>query len=75
MISMRLEGWNHIPTGYGASFDLSTAPFWLRLLVHVPLLDRVGFPIAVHRGFGSLTRHPDWPDEACEKVTSRWRVT
>ena len=33
---MTLEGWNHIPRGYGADFDVATAPWWLRLWFRTP---------------------------------------
>jgi hypothetical protein len=56
---MRLEGWNHIPDGFAATFDRRSAPFWLRALVQTPFLDRYGYALLVRRGFGHLTHHPD----------------
>lgn len=37
---MHLEGWNSIPRGFEASFDVSGAPWWLRVLFHSPFVDR-----------------------------------
>jgi hypothetical protein len=71
---VRLEGWNHVPEGYGASFDVRSAPFWLRVWFRTPFLDRWAYPQLVRRGLGYLTPHPDVPPEAREDVTDGWRV-
>jgi|GEM_PF-5192595 len=55
---VRLEGWNSIPDGYGASFDTKAAPWWLRLWFSTPFLDRFAYPIMVRRGFGHLALMP-----------------
>ena len=55
---MRLEGWNSIPKGFGARFDLSRAPWWLRAWMATPFVDRFAYPVAVGRGLGYLTAHP-----------------
>ena len=52
---MLLEGWNHVPDGCIASFDVVGAPAWLRGLVRIPLLDRFAYPLLVRGGFGFLT--------------------
>jgi hypothetical protein len=71
---MRLEGWNHIPRGYGADFDLRGAPWWLRLWFHTPFIDRYAHPTAVARGHGYLIPHPEWPPEAMEVPGPGWRI-
>jgi hypothetical protein len=55
---VRLAGWNDIPRGYGAEFDLAQAPLWLRAWFKTPLLDRFAYPVAVRRGYGWLTKQP-----------------
>lgn len=71
---MRLEGWNHVPEGYGASFDLRSAPLWLRAWFRAPFLDRFAYPLLVRRGLGYLTPHPGVPPEEREEVPDGWRV-
>ncbi len=36
LVAVELEGWNSIPVGYGAQFDLHGAPWWLRWLSPQP---------------------------------------
>ena len=55
---MRLEGWNHVPHGYGATFDIGGAPWWLRAWFRTPFVDRFAYPVLVDRGLGWLTAHP-----------------
>ncbi|HVB27485.1 MAG TPA: hypothetical protein VNE21_06190 [Mycobacteriales bacterium] len=71
---VRLEGWNHIPRGYGATFDLDGAPRWLRVLFITPFVDRFAYPVLVRRGHGWLTRHPGWPAQGCGPVTGGWQL-
>ena len=71
---MRLEGWNHVPEGYGASFDVRSAPLWLRVWFRTPFLDRWAYPQLVRRGLGYLTPHPGVPPEEREAVANGWRV-
>ncbi|MDX6199470.1 MAG: hypothetical protein QOJ79_2621 [Actinomycetota bacterium] len=71
---MRLDGWNAIPTGYGATFDVGAAPWWLRLLFHAPSVDRFAYPLLVKRGLGVLSPHPGWPRERLGPVAGGWRV-
>ena len=71
---MRLEGWNHIPEGYGASFDIASAPLWLRVWFHTPFLDRWAYPQLVRRGHGCLRPHPGVPAEQREAVAGGWRL-
>jgi hypothetical protein len=68
---MRLVGWNDIPAGYGADFDLREAPLWLRVWFSTPLLDRFAYPVAVRRGYGWLM-----PQPGCKPVPvgDGWRV-
>ena len=61
---MTLEGWDHIPRGYGAEFVLDDAPWWLRLWFHTPFVDRYAHPAVVSRGYGFLTAHPHDDDAA-----------
>ena len=56
---VKLEGWNHIPTG-GATFESQSAPWWLRTWFNTPLIDRFAYhPLLVRRGFGWLTGLPN----------------
>lgn len=55
---MGLEGWNRIPRGFGARFDLSRAPWWLRAWMATPFVDRFAYPVVVGRGLGYLTAQP-----------------
>ncbi len=71
---MKLEGWNQIPEGYGADFDLPSAPLWLRTWFRTPLLDRFAYPQMVRRGLGYLTPHPGVPPDARGKVRTGWRI-
>jgi len=71
---MRLEGWNHVPRGYGATFDIRRAPWWLRAWFRTPFVDRFAYPILVNRGLGWLTVHPGCPAEQQEPVARGWRV-
>ncbi|GAA1258613.1 hypothetical protein [Oryzihumus leptocrescens] len=52
---MELEGWNSLPEGAGVVFDSSEAPLWLRVLFHLPFLDRFAHPLLVARGCGFLS--------------------
>jgi hypothetical protein len=72
---MLLEGWNHLPAGYGAHFELSNAPWWLRAWFNVPFVDRFAYPVAVRRGFGVLTPSPGWPVEDRETPEPDWRIS
>ena len=71
---MRLEGWNHVPEGYGASFDVAAAPWWLRALYGTPLLDRFAYPLLVRRGHGCLRASPSPPPGGRGEVAGGWRV-
>jgi hypothetical protein len=65
---MALEGWDHIPRGYSADFDLSNAPRWLRLWFHTPFVDRYAHPHVVARGYAYLTMKDFVPVEDREPV-------
>lgn len=71
---MRLEGWNHVPRGYAAHFDVRAAPAWLRVWFRTPFLDRFAYPHLVERGFGYLTPHPGLEPADREEVSDGWRV-
>jgi hypothetical protein len=71
---MRLEGWNHIPTGYGADFDVEAAPRWLRIWFRTPFLDRFAYPLMVKRGFAYLAPHPGVGPEDRDEVSGGWRL-
>ena len=71
---VRLEGWSHIPAGYGASFALERAPRWLRLWFRMPFVDRFAYPFLVHRGFGYLTADPGISPDHLGEVGSGWRI-
>lgn len=70
---VRLEGWNHIPAGYGARFDVKAAPLWLRMLFHTPFIDRFAYPLLVRRGRGYLQASP-LPPEPLGAVPDGWRI-
>lgn len=71
---MALEGWDHIPRGYGAEFVLKDAPRWLRLWFHTPFIDRYAYPKAVARGYGFLIPHQHYDDAEREVPMAGWRV-
>lgn len=71
-----MEGWEHIPRGYGygADFDLHGAPWWLRLWFHTPFIDWDAHPSVVARGHAFPMPHPNWPEEEREVPGPVWRV-
>jgi hypothetical protein len=69
-----LEGWDHVPHGYGADFDVASAPWWLRTWFGVPFVDRYAYPQLVRRGLGYLTPSPGCPDDEREPVRGGWRL-
>lgn len=71
---MTLEGWDHIPHGYGAQFVLDGAPWWLRLWFNTPFIDRYAHPRAVERGYGFLIPSPAYDEAAREVPGPGWRV-
>jgi len=71
---MRLEGWNHIPKGYGARFEVRAAPLCLRLLFNIPFIDRFAYPLLVNRGHGYLRTSPESQAERLGDVRGGWRV-
>lgn len=71
---MGLPGWDDIPAGYGAQFDLGGAPWWLKLWFSTPFVDRYAYPQVVRRGYGYLAPMPDWPDAARGPITAGWRL-
>jgi len=73
LLLMALEGWNHIPRGYGAEFDVHDAPRWLRVWARTAFVDRYAYPRLVARGFAFLTPHPDSTDADREAPRPGWR--
>jgi hypothetical protein len=71
---MTLEGWNHIPRGYGADFEVASAPWWLQLWFHTPLVDRYAYPRLVRRGHGYLTPDAGYLAGDREPITGGWRL-
>ena len=71
---MTLEGWDHVPRGYGATFDVSAAPLWLRIWFRTPFLDRFAHPRMVERGCAYLTPMPRFPADQREEVGPGWRL-
>lgn len=71
---MRLEGWNEIPDGYGAWFDIRHAPLWLRLWFRTPILDRFAYPVVVRRGLGYLTADSGRVPEQLGEVGPGWHI-
>lgn len=71
---MTLEGWDHIPRGFGAEFVLDDAPWWLRLWFHTPFIDRYAHPKVVARGHGFLVAHEHYDDAAREVPGPGWRI-
>lgn len=71
---MKLEGWNHIPQGYGAEFALREAPWWLRVWFSIPFIDRFAYPIVVRRGHGWLSPMPGLSTEQRGQVSPGWRI-
>jgi hypothetical protein len=70
---MRLEGWNHIPEGYSATFDVSSAPLWLRVWFRTPFVDRFAYPVMVKRGFGYLRRDDSWHENPAP-MSGGWKL-
>lgn len=73
-LDMTLEGWDHIPHGYSAEFDLTGAPLWLRQWFRTPFLDRYAHPLVVARGYAYLTMKDFVPAEEREPVASGWKL-
>lgn len=72
--AVRLAGWNDIPRGYGARFEVERAPLWLRVLFATPFVDRFAYPLLVRRGLGVLGPHPGFPVDRLGPVPDGWRV-
>ena len=73
-LDVTLEGWDHVPRGYGADFVLDDAPWWLRLWFRIPFIDRYAYPKVVARGHGFLTPHPYCDEAELEAPGPGWRV-
>lgn len=71
---MRLIGWNDVPAGFGARFEVRSAPLWLRLLFRMKILDRFAYPLVVRRGLGFLRAHDDAPPTQRGTVSNGWRL-
>jgi hypothetical protein len=73
-LAVRVVGWNDIPAGYGASFDVARAPLWLQALFATPFVDRFAYPLLVRRGLGVLRPSREWPADRLGPVGDGWRV-
>ncbi len=71
---MRLTGWNDIPAGFNARFEVHQAPAWLRVLYRTPFLDRFAYPALVRHGLGVLIPQPGWTEDDPAAVTGGWQV-
>lgn len=71
---VRLEGWDHIPRGYGGALRRPGGSWWLRLLWRTPLLDRFAHPLLVKRGHGYLSPSPAVLSDELGPVTSGWKI-
>ncbi len=69
-----MEGWNHIPHGYGAIFNFESGPAWLRIWIQIPFVDRFAYPIAVRKGLGTLIPMPNFLDKDRENIGPGWNV-
>ena len=74
LVAVELEGWNSIPVGWGASFDLHSARWWLRVWFHTPFVDRYAYPVVVRRGYGWLSPQPGLTDDELGRVPPGWRI-
>lgn len=74
LIAVEFEGWNRVPVGYGAQFDLHGAPWWLRVWLHTPFVDRYAYPVVVRRGYGWLLPHPGLTDDELGLVPAGLRI-
>ncbi len=63
-MSRMREGWNSIPAGFAAVFDVERAPLWLRVAHRTPFIDRTTYPRLVSAGLGYLVAHPGTPPSA-----------
>ncbi len=52
---------------------MAAAPWWLRVWVRTPFVDRYAYPLLVRRGLGYLTPHPDVPAGQREPIGG-WRL-
>lgn len=72
-----LEGWNHVPAGFAAEFELVGAPWWLRAWFVTPFVDRFAYPVIVRRGHGRLIAHPGVAPSShveAEALRAGWRI-
>ena len=49
-MARKIHGWNDIPRGYVQEEDFHLAPFWLRVLARIKILERFAYPIAISKG-------------------------
>lgn len=69
-----MEGWNRIPEGYSATFDLAAAPRWLRAWFHSPLIDRFAYRLLVALGYGWLDVIHGAERDRDAAVARGWRI-
>ena len=71
---MDLPGWNVIPAGYSARFDVAAAPLWLRVFFRTPFIDRFAYPLMVRRGYAFLAPFPSSAGKRDPVPSGGWRL-
>jgi hypothetical protein len=74
LTTMNLEGWNHAPQGFGATFDTDAAPGWLRAVVSTPSLIVSDIPSWYSVDSGTSRRIPTSPLIPWSKPTRSGQV-
>ncbi|RKE04994.1 hypothetical protein [Streptomyces sp. TLI_171] len=83
---MRISGWNDLDRGQGVELRPYDYPFWLRVWLRIPILDRFAYPHAVRRNaalppdrsgtIGAFSYDPDRkPPERLTRYRGRARGT
>lgn len=73
MTVVDLPGWNVIPPGHGARFDVAASPLWLRVLFRSPFVDRFAYPLLVRRGHAYLSPFPQGAGNRAPFPSGGWR--
>ncbi len=68
------EGWDSIPAGAVAVFDWRAAPWWVRVLVRTPFLDRIAYPWMVRHGLAWLEVFDSTVFDADAARGRGWRI-
>jgi len=72
--SVKLDGWNFVPRGYGLGWEAAKLPLLLRVLIRTPFIDRFAYPMMVRQGLAWLKPHPGWEEADRAPVPPGWRV-